>query len=330
MSNLPAQMQVMAIRDGRLSLETRDVPALRAGEVLIRVAYAGVNRADLFQVQGSYPAPEDGSDLPGLEVSGHLAALGAEVSGWRVGEAVCALTNGGGYAEYVGVPATHLLPVPAPLTLAEAASLPEACATAAMTLIQEAALADGERVLIHGGASGIGVVLVQAARALGATVFATASDAKHPQLTQLGATPLPYSPEFSTRTLAKIGEGMDVIIDTLGGPYLAHHVKLLRKSGRLVIIACLEGGKGEFSMGALLMKHLRISGVTLRGQPSDKKSQIMHIVRQTLWPLVLAGAIRPVMDGVFPLKDAEKAHARMENRLNLGKMVLEVTGAQAN
>lgn len=327
MHNLPSHIRCMAICNGQLQPESRPMPVPQPGEVLVRVAYAGINRADLFQKQGSYPAPEDGSDLPGLEVSGHVVALGAGVEGWPLATPVCGLTNGGGYAAYAAIPAAQLLPVPPGLSMAEAACLPEACATAAMALLQEGMLRPGERVLIHGGASGIGILLVQCARVMGATVFATASESKHTALQALGVTPLHYSPDFAAQTQARIGDGLDLILDTIGGPYLAPHIKLLRKGGRLVTIACLEGGKGELSMGAMLMKHLRISGITLRGQSSENKKKIIESTRKTLWPHVASGAIRPLIDTVFPLEEAEKAFVRMENRLNLGKMVLEVQDA---
>ena len=303
-------------------------PSPAAGEVLLKVAYAGVNRADLMQVEGSYLPPEGASPLPGLEVSGHIVALGDGVIGWSVGEPVCALLSGGGYAEYVAVPATQLLIVPQRLSLAEAATLPEACATATLALMLTARLKAGERLLLHGGSSGVGLMLAQIGRAMGAEVFATAGGlAKCAFVTALGVTAIdhqagPFAEQLRTHPN---GDGVDVIIDTLGAPQLATHLKLLRKGGRLVSLAMLEGNVVEqLRLGSLLMKHLTLAGVTLRNQSGTEKAAIIEAVRRQIWPAISTGAIRPFVDQIFMLEEAEKAHARMQERLHCGKILLEV------
>lgn len=326
-SSMHASLIEQAGPDGVLRISEQPVPSYGADDVLVRVTHAGVNRADLLQKRGQYSAPEGDSPIPGLEVAGHIAAHGANVIGWNIGEPVVALTNGGGYAGYAVVPAAQIIALPQRLSLAEGACLPEALATAAMALILEARLSAGDRVLVHGGASGIGIMMLQVARALGAMVFATASTPeKHALIRHLGGTPLSYDADgFADSARAAMGgSGVDVVIDTLGGPYIAHHIRLLNPRGRMVSIAVLEGSKATVSAASVLMKHLHWSGATLRSRSREEKASIMGIVRQTLWPLVASGMISPVLDSQFPLDEAEKAHERMENRLNSGKIVLEV------
>lgn len=324
-------MRVLAIigegADADLHEQRQPIPEPGKGEVRIRVAYAGLNRADIFQRQGSYRAPEGDSPIPGLEVSGVIDAIGEAVVGWSMGEKVCALTPGGGYAEYVVVPASHLLALPNSLSLQQAAALPEACATAYLALMREASARYGERVLLHGGASGVGLILIQVARALGAEVYATASTAEKRELVaSAGAKPLTYDPEhFADTARATIGGGVDVVIDTLGGLYMQQHLRLLNPRGRMVSLAFLEGPQAVLSMGPLLTRNLRWSGTTLRAQSPAEKAEIMEAVRKQLWPMVAAGHIRPIIDRVFPLDKAREAQDRMENRLNSGKIVLEVT-----
>lgn len=313
--------------EGRFAIIDIDTPSIAADEILIRVSHAGVNRADMLQRLGQYSVPEGDSPLAGLEVSGEIVQVGERVIGWSEGEPVIALTGGGGYAEYVAVPAANVMPLPRRLSLAQGACLPEALATSVMALINEAALVRGERILIHGGASGVGVMLVQVARAMGAQVFATASSPeKHALIKRFGATALSYDAEnFATSARKAMGDaGMDVIIDTLGGPYIAHHLKLLNPRGRMVSIGVLEGSKATISAASILMKHITWSGTTLRNQSRTEKAAIMERVRKELLPLVASGAIEPVLDSSFSLKDVDKAHERMENRLNSGKIVLEV------
>ncbi len=321
-------MQAITITDGQLVHATLPCPTLAAGEVLLKVAYAGVNRADLLQRQGLYAAPEGASPLPGLEVSGHIAKLADDVVGWGIGEPVCALLNGGGYAEYVAVPATQLLPVPARLSLQQAAALPEGLVTAYMALGLEAALRAGERVLVHGGSSGTGHLIAQTARAFGGEVYATAgSPEKCAMLTQLAITPINHrDAPFAEQLMAHTGqEGVDIIVDILGGPQLSTHLKLLRKGGRLVSLAVMEGAVAEsVKMSSILMKHLRLIGTTLRARSAAEKAEMVGQVRRHIWPLISTGTITPVIDQVFPLASAEKAHQRMEERLHLGKILLEV------
>lgn len=314
--------------NGTLALTTAPRPTITPTQLLIKVAYAGINRADSLQKLGLYSAPDGASPLPGLEISGTIEEVGDAVIGWSSGEQVCALLSGGGYAEYVAVEATHTLPLPAKFNLEEAATMPEACATAWMALVWEGNLRAGERVLIHGGASGIGVVLVQIAKVLGAEVFATAgTPEKCAALKKLGVTPINYKDTDFAEEIKKLtkDQGVDVIVDTLGAPHLATHFKLLRKRGRLVSLAFLQGNTAEtVKMGSLLMKHLRWSGVTLRGQSDELKAELIDAVRKRIWPFIAAGKIIPVIDSVYGLEHASEAHKRMEERLHCGKILLEV------
>ncbi len=323
-------MHAVAIEGGKL-VPTRMAakPSPKAGELLIKVAYAGVNRADLMQVAGTYPPPEGASPLPGLEVSGTIEALGEDVVGWSVGEQVCALTDGGGYAQYVAVPAAQVLTIPGRVSLAEAATLPEAAATAVMALLLEANLKPGERVLIHGGASGVGLMLGQLARADGNPVYAVVGgEVKVKFLEALGIHGIDRNTgDFAEALRKHTGDtGVDVIIDILGAPALPAHLKLLNKGGRLVSLAMMDGAMVEsLKIGRLLTHNLKIMGTTLRGKTPAQKAEIIRLVRKTVWPQLTTGRIRPVTDQIFPLDSAEKAHARMQSRLHMGKILLEVT-----
>ena len=317
---------------GSLTLTDLPRPQPAMGQLVIRVAYAGINRADSLQKKGMYAPPPGASPLPGLEVSGTIAALGAGTGDWAVGQEVCALLSGGGYAEYVVADAALTLPIPACTTLKEAASLPEAAATGWMALVVEGKLKAGERVLIHGGASNIGVLLVQMARALGAEVFATAgTEEKCRFLSTLGMTAIhhhhaPFDEQIRTHTG---GAGVDVIIDILGAPYLARHFKLLNRGGRLVSLAFLEGNTAEhLKISSLLTRQLTWSGTMLRNRSLAEKAALMAAVQGHLWPRVTSGNIRPVIDSVFAFEEAEKAHRRMEERLHCGKILLEVAAPQ--
>jgi NADPH2:quinone reductase len=313
---------------GRLEVGEFPLPELAADTVLIRTAYAGINRADLLQVEGSYAPPEGASPLPGMEVSGTIAALGAQVQDWRVGEEVCALISGGGYAEYVAAPAAQTLPLPASISLRDAASLPEAAATSVMALVLEANLQPGERVLLHGGTSGVGLIMAQVAHAWGAEVFATVGSAEKANfLRGFEVHPINHrtSPFGEQVMQATHHEGVDVIIDILGAPHIATHFKLLRRGGRMVSLAMMDGNVVEsLKISGLLMKHLHWSGATLRSRSATEKAQIIAIVRERVWPHLASGAIRAVVDGCFPLETAEKAHQRMQERLHMGKILLEV------
>jgi len=327
--DIPTHMRAMEIVSGALQLRQHAVPTIAADEVLVRVAYAGTNRADLLQVEGSYRPPAGASDVPGREMSGTIAALGKNVQGWSVGQPVCALLSGGGYAEYVAAPATQLLAIPETITLAEAAVLPEAAATSVMALLLEARLQAGERVLVHGGTSGLGIILVQIARALGAEVFATVgTDEKVDFLKQFEVHGINHrTAPFLEQVMAATNDGgVDVIIDTLGAPQFANHLKLLRKNGRMVTLAMLEGNVVEsVKISGLLMKSLRWSGATLRGRSLMEKAEIMDIIRTKIAPFLAKGRIKPVIDSVFPLENAENALKKMQERLHLGKILLEVS-----
>ena len=295
------------------------------GQILIRVAYAGVNRPDALQRAGSYAPPPGASPLPGLEASGHVAAVGPGVTDWQVGDAVCALLPGGGYAEYVVTPAAHALPVPGGLSLAEAACLPETCFTVWSNVVMRGGLTAGERFLVHGGSSGIGTTAIQIAAALGARVFATAGSAeKCAACTALGAErAINYREEDFVAILKEAG-GANLILDMVGGPYLPRNVKALADDGRLVQIAFLSGPKVELNFAEVMVRRLTITGSTLRPQSDLAKARIAAEVRAHVWPMIAAGRLKPVMDSEFALGDAAKAHARMESSAHVGKIVLKV------
>lgn len=334
----PHPMRAMAIVRGdggeRLQSVRTDINPPARGEVQVKVAYAGVNRADLMQLEGNYKPPEGASDLLGLEVSGAIASLGADVIGWSIGEQVCALLSGGGYAEYVNVPAEQILALPTPIDLKEAASLPEACATTYMALHWEGRLKAGERLLLHGGTSGVGIMMCQIARAWGAEVYATAGGPeKCAFLRKLGVRPIDHrAGPFGEQLLqATSGEGVDVIVDILGAPQLATHFKLLRKGGRLVTLAFMEGNVVEsLKVSAIMMKQLSWSGATLRGRNAAEKAELIEGVRKTIWPHLATGTIRPFIDSVFPLESAEKALLHMQERLHIGKILLEMPPQEDN
>lgn len=313
---------------GVLYAHRTPMPSPNDGEVLLKVAYAGINRADLLQIEGSYHPPEGAPTIPGLEVSGTIEAVGHNVVGWSAGEQVCALLSGGGYAEYVTVPATQLLSIPGRLSLKEAASLPEAAATAFMALSKEAKLKPYERVLIHGGASGTGLMLAQVARAWGGEVYATAGgSAKAEFVKKLGVTAIDHTTHDFNEQLMKLtkNEGVDVIIDILGGPQLQNHLKLLRPRGRLVCLAFMEGNVAEnLRLGGLLMKQLTVRGATLRNRTVAEKEEIVLGVHKHVWPHLTTGVIKPYIDSCFPLEEAEKGLDRMQERLHCGKILLEV------
>lgn len=314
-----------------LQLAEAPLPQPAAGEVLIRVAAAGINRPDVFQRMGAYPPPPGASPVLGLEVSGHIAALGAGVDRWRVGDAVCALTPGGGYAEFCVTPAAHCLPVPAGLSLIEAAALPETCFTVWGNLFQRGRLAAGESVLIHGGASGIGTTAIQLAKALGATVFVTARNAQRcAACVQLGAdVAIAYESEDYVQVVREqtAGRGVDVILDMVGGDYVARNLECLAPEGRLVYIATLRGSQVQIDIRTLMAKRITLTGSTLRPQSNAAKAVIAEALREKVWPLIEAGRMRPLIDRQFALADAASAHALMQGNGHIGKIVLRV-GAQ--
>ncbi|MDU8927765.1 NAD(P)H-quinone oxidoreductase [Alisedimentitalea sp. MJ-SS2] len=303
----------------------RPVPTAGQGEVVIKVAYAGVNRPDALQRAGSYAPPPDASDLPGLECSGEVAEVGAGVSDWKVGDKVCALLPGGGYAEYVATPAAHCLPVPDGMGMKEAACLPETYFTVWTNVFMRGGLKAGEKFLVHGGSSGIGTTAIQLAKHFGARVFATAgSDEKCQVCTDLGAEQaINYKTEDFVNVMKAEG-GADLILDMVGGDYIPRDVKALANDGRLVQIAFLSGPVVELNFAMVMVKRLTITGSTLRPQSDLAKAKIADELRTHVWPLLDAGTVAPVMDSEFALVDAADAHARIESPGHVGKIVLRV------
>jgi putative PIG3 family NAD(P)H quinone oxidoreductase len=296
------------------------------GEVLVEVAASAVNRADLMQRRGMYPPPPGAPEYPGLECSGRIAAVGPGVTGWRAGDEVCALLGGGGYAQRVAVPAGQLLPVPSPVPLTEAAALPEAACTVWSNVFQLARLAPGETLLVHGGASGIGTMAIQLARALGARVLCTAGSAKKlSACMRLGAErAISYRDEDFTTVVGDVtgGRGADVILDLMGASYLSRNIKTLATGGRLAIIGLQGGAHAELDLGTLLMKRASVHATTLRARPAAEKAEIVAAVREHVWPLIEAGTVRPVIDRSVPMAEAARAHQVLEDGAQIGKVLL--------
>ena len=314
-----------------LAPRPRPVPAPRAGEVLIRVAAAGVNRPDLMQRTGAYPPPPGASDIPGLEVAGEIVGLGPEVRDWSVGDRACALVSGGGYAQYCTAPAPQCLPIPEGLSETEAAALPETFFTVWTNVFDRGGLVPGERLLVHGGSSGIGTTAIQLARAFGATVYATAgSEAKCAACRSLGASEaFDYRRQDFVQGVhqATEGAGVDLILDMVGGDYLARNLKCLAAGGRLVQIALLGGAKTEINLAPIMTRRLTLTGSTLRPRSVAEKARIAQSLRTRVWPRLADGSIRPVLHATFPLEEASEAHRLMESSTHIGKIVLEVRSA---
>jgi NADPH2:quinone reductase len=308
----------------------RPMPELKAGEVLIRVIAAGVNRPDVFQRLGQYPVPPGASDLPGLEVAGEIVDGDLGNSGFKKGDLVCALVQGGGYAEYCAAPLAQCLPVPKGLSPLEAASLPETFFTVWSNVFQRAGLQPGETLLVQGGSSGIGVTAIQIAVAMGHRVFATAgSEDKCRACERLGAErAINYKTEDFSAVVKELtgGKGVDVILDMVGGDYLKREIACLADDGRIVLIALLGGARTEIDLGQVLRRRLSITGSTLRPRPVAFKAQIARELRERVWPLIEAGKIKPVIHQVFPLEQAAQAQALMESSAHVGKIMLEVSG----
>jgi putative PIG3 family NAD(P)H quinone oxidoreductase len=329
--NLPAEMICIAIAapggPEQLVVQRRPLPAPKSGEVLIRVHAAGVNRPDVVQRLGQYPPPPGASDLPGLEVAGEIAALGPGTTGFAVGDRVCALLAGGGYAEYATAHAGSCLPLPAGLDMVAAAAIPETYFTVWHNVFERGALARGETLLVHGGSSGIGTTAIQLAKARGATVIATAgSDAKRDACRALGAdVAINYrSQDFVEAVRALPDKGVDVILDMVGGSYLPRNVRCLKPDGRLVVIAFLDGPKGELDLASVMLKRLTITGSTLRARDTGFKARLAGAVKANVWPLLAADTARPVIDRVLPLAEAAQAHRVMESSAHIGKIILKV------
>lgn len=308
-----------------LQLKRGALPTFEQDEVLIQVAAIGVNRPDIMQREGRYPAPEGASPVLGLEVAGFVAAVGREAGPWRVGQRVCALTNGGGYAEFVSVPAKQCLSVPESLDFVTAAALPEALFTVWSNVYERGALGVGETLLIHGGSSGIGSIAIQMARITGARVYATAgSDVKCRVCEKLGALRgINYKEEDFVEVMKQItGRGADVILDMVGGSYIQRNIQAAAKDGRIVSIAFQEGSVAEVNFMPVMMKRLTLTGSTLRSRTKVEKASIARHVSRKIWPAVLAERIKPIIHKVYPLEEVAVAHQELESGNVIGKIVL--------
>jgi putative PIG3 family NAD(P)H quinone oxidoreductase len=304
----------------------RPRPTPAAGEVLIRVAAAGVNRPDVFQRRGRYPPPPGASDIPGLEVSGIVDEVGADVRDFRVGDAVCALVAGGGYAEYCTAPVPQCLPAPRGVDLVSASAIPETFFTVWTNVFERGRLQAGESLLVHGGSSGIGTTAIQLARARRSRVFATAgSPEKCAACERLGAErAIDYRLEDFVSVIRELtgGRGVDVVLDMVGGEYFARNIEALAVEGRLVEIGTLQGGKAELNIHTIMQRRLTVTGSTLRARPVAEKGAIARAVHQHVWPLIESGAVKPVIYATFPLRAAAEAHRLMESSAHIGKLVL--------
>ena len=328
--SIPETMHVVEIAEPGpaegLRLTTRPAPAPAAGEVLVKVTAAGVNRADVMQRQGKYPPPPGASDIPGLELSGTVAAVGEGVSHPAAGDPVCAIVTGGGYAEYCLVPAPQCLPIPAPVALVDAAALPEAYSTVWTNVFERGRLAAGESFLVHGGSSGIGTAAIQLASRFGARVFATAGTAaKCAACTALGAErAINYREEDFVEVLREAtgGRGVDLILDMVGGPYVRPNLDSLAVEGRLVLIALMGGAQAEVNLAALMSRRLTLTGSTLRARSVEQKAAIAAELRARVWPRFATGELRPVIHATYPLADAAEAHRVMESSTHIGKLLL--------
>ena len=325
---LPATMTAIAIsRPGGpevLAAEQRPLPQPGPGEILVKVAAAGVNRPDISQREGRYPPPPGASDLPGLEIAGEVVALGAGVTAWKLGDKVCALAHGGGYADYCAVHERHALPVPKGLSMVEAAALPETFFTVWVNIFEMAGLKAGEWLLIHGGSSGIGTTAIMLAKAFGAKVIVTAgSDEKCDACRKLGAdAAINYKTTDFVPAVKEItgGHGADVILDMVGGPYVERNHQCAAMDARVTQVAMMQGSKVDLRY--MSQRRIRHMGSTLRPRTVPQKAAIAAALREKVWPLIEAGQIRPVMDSTFALADAAKAHERLETSQHIGKVVL--------
>jgi NADPH2:quinone reductase len=330
MSALPAMMTCVEIKTPggpeALVPATRPVPQPGAGELLIKVAATGVNRPDLAQRAGHYPPPPGASDLPGLEAAGTVAAIGSGVSGWKEGDAVCALTPGGSYAEYCTVPAPQCLPPPRGFDMLRAAALPENYFTVWHNLFERGQLKSGEAALIHGGASGIGTTAIQLAKAFGATVFTTVRTAeKAAAVTKLGADhAVLYKDNDWAAEVKKLAGGVDVVLDMVAGDYLPKNLQLLKQDGRCVVIALLGGATANINAGLMMVNRLTLTGSTLRPQSVENKGRMGRGLKEKVWPLLESGKVKPIIYKTFPLREAAAAHAELERGNHVGKVMLTV------
>jgi putative PIG3 family NAD(P)H quinone oxidoreductase len=332
MSNVPVEMTVVEIAapggPEQLKTTVRPVPRPAPGEVLVRVAAAGVNRPDVMQRQGRYPPPPGASDIPGLEIAGEIVALGTEVSGLRLGEQVTALVPGGGYAAYAVAAAPLCLPIPPGISMVEAAAIPETFFTVWTNLFERGRAKAGESVLIHGGTSGIGTTAIQLATAWGMRVFATAgSPEKARACERFGAIRgIDYKTEDFVEVVRKetTGAGVDVILDMIGASYFARNLEAAAVEGRLVVISLIGGARTEINLNTIMSKRLTVTGSTLRARSVAQKAVVAEGVLHNLWPLLAAGRVRPIIYATFPLAEAGEAHRLMETSQHIGKIVLTV------
>ncbi len=327
--SLPDRMRAVEISESGgpevLQVVERPVPVPAHGQIVIKVAYAGVNRPDLLQRAGAYAPPPGASDLPGLEASGEVVAIGPGVSEWTVGDKVCALLPGGGYAEYVATPEAHALPVPDGMGMKEAACLPETFFTVWSNVFMRGRLKAGERFLVHGGSSGIGTTAIQLANVLGARVFTTAgTDAKCAACLELGAERAINYREQDFVEVLRANGGANLILDMVGGDYIGRNLRALADDGRLVQIAFLQGPKVELNFAQIMMRRLTVTGSTLRPQSDLAKARIADELREKVWPLLASGRVAPVMDSEFDFSDVVAAHERMESGQNIGKICLKI------
>ncbi len=333
MSSIPATMTAIGITSPGgpevLVPQERPVPAPGEGEILVKVVAAGVNRPDVAQRMGAYPPPPGVTDIPGLEIAGVVAACGAGTSRWKPGDYVAALVSGGGYAQYCVAHESHALPVPAGLSMPEAAALPETFFTVWHNVFERGGLKSGETLLVHGGTSGIGTVAIQLAKAFGARVITTAGSAeKCDACRRLGADlAINYKNEDFVAVTKKATAGANVILDMVGGDYIERNYEAAAVEGRIVQIAFLGSSRATVDIRRLMLKRLHHTGSTLRSRSIPDKAAIARAVESNAWPLIAAGKVRPIMDMIFPIRDAAKAHARMESSLHIGKIVLDM-GAQ--
>ncbi|WP_415235258.1 NAD(P)H-quinone oxidoreductase [Sneathiella sp.] len=333
MTSLPTEMTAIEIKEfggpENLIPATRPVPSPENDEILIRVEAAGVNRPDVLQRMGGYAPPPGASDIPGLEVAGTVAAVGNGVTKYKVGDAVCALVAGGGYAEYCVAPEAQCLDIPDGMTMVQAAAIPETYFTVWTNVFDRGRLTGGETFLVHGGASGIGTTAIQLAKSVGARVFATAStDEKCREIEALGAERgINYKTEDYVEVVKELtdGEGVNLILDMVGGDYIQRNITALAVEGRLVYIAFLGGPKAEVNFAPVMLKRLTITGSTLRPQSIEAKAQIGKRLVENVWPLLSAGTIGPIIDSTFPLAEAEAAHRRIDDSGHIGKIVLTVS-----
>lgn len=329
--SLPETMRAIEISEPGeadvLAVGTRPVPEPGEGEILVRVAAAGVNRPDVAQRKGVYPPPPGASDIPGLEIAGEVAALGAGVGEYAVGDEVCALVAGGGYAEYCVAPVPQVLPVPAGMDMVSAAGIPETFFTVWSNIFDRAGFAPGESVLIHGGSSGIGTTAIQLCRALGAAaIYTTVGSAEKAAFCEkLGATmAIDYKTQsFDEEIKARTDDnGVDVILDMVGGEYLGRNISVMKPDGRLVQIALMGGAKAEINLGRVMMNRLTVTGSTLRARSVSFKGEIAAALREKVWPMLESGDVAPVIHRTFPLEEAAAAHALMEESSHIGKIIL--------